>query len=108
MSMHRKLSEVQISKLFQSGGSLGSWFGKAVGKSVGNLGKKKSNIELWCSFSWRCLPGSVGNIALNAASNAINKTERITSGKRVAKAGKEFTSLIPNEDMDDIIRIISR
>ena len=52
------------------------------------------------------MPGLVGNIALNAASNAINKIERITSGKRVARAGKEFTSLIPNEDMDDIIRII--
>ena len=40
MSMHRKLSEVQISKLFQSGGSLGSCFGKAVGKLVDNLDKK--------------------------------------------------------------------
>ena len=37
MSMHVKLSKVQISKLFQFGGSLGSWFGKAVGKSVINL-----------------------------------------------------------------------
>ena len=52
------------------------------------------------------MPGLVGNIALNAASNAINKTERRISGRRVAKAGKEFTSLISNEDMDDIIRII--
>ena len=51
MSIHIKLSEVQISKLFQSGRSLGSWFGKVVGKPVRNLGKKKSNIELWCSFS---------------------------------------------------------
>ena len=40
MSMHIKLSKVQISKLFQSGGSLGSCFGKAVGKLVGNLDKK--------------------------------------------------------------------
>ena len=106
MSMHIKLSEIETSKLFQSAGSPGSWFGKAVGKSVGNLGKKKSNIELWCSFGWRCLPGLVGNIALNAASNAINKIERRISGKRVAKAGKEFTSLISNEDKNDIIRII--
>ena len=45
MSMHIKLSGVQISKLFQSGGSLGSWFGKAVGKSVGNLGKKKAILN---------------------------------------------------------------
>ena len=41
MPMRIKLSEVQISKLFQSRGSPGSWFGKAVGKSLGNLGKKK-------------------------------------------------------------------
>ena len=52
------------------------------------------------------MPGLVGNIALNAASNAINKIERRVSGKRVARAGKEFTPLISNEDMDDIIRII--
>ena len=52
------------------------------------------------------MPGLVGNIALNAASNAINKVETRISGKRVAMAGKEFTSLISNEDMDDIIRII--
>ena len=48
----------------------------------------------------------MGNIALNAASNAINKVETRISGKRVARAGKEFTSLISNQDMDDIIRII--
>ena len=52
------------------------------------------------------MPGLVGNIALNAASNAISKTERRRSGKRVARAGKEFTLLISNEGMDDIIRII--
>ena len=52
------------------------------------------------------MPGLVGNIALNAASNAINKIERRISGKRVARARKEFTPLISNEDMDDIIRII--
>ena len=52
------------------------------------------------------MPGLVGNIALNAASNAINKVETRISGKRVARAGKEFTLLISNQDMDDIIRII--
>ena len=52
------------------------------------------------------MPGLVGNIALNAASNAISKIERRISGKRVARARKEFTLLISNEDMDDIIRII--
>ena len=47
------------------------------------------------------MPGLVGNIALNAASNAINKIERRISGTRVARAGKEFTPLISNEDMDE-------
>ena len=40
MLMHINLKKVQISKFFQSGGCLGSWFSKAVNKSVGNLGKK--------------------------------------------------------------------
>lgn len=40
ISMHIKLTKVQISKLFQLGRPLGSSFGKAVGKIVGNLGKK--------------------------------------------------------------------
>ena len=39
ISMHIKLTKVQISKLFQLGRALGSSFGKAVGKIVGNLGK---------------------------------------------------------------------
>ena len=52
------------------------------------------------------MPGLVGNIALKAASNAINKVKTRISGKRVARAEKEFTLLISNEDMDDIIRII--
>ena len=40
ISMHIKLTKVQISKLFQSGRPLGSWFGKAVGKTADNLEKK--------------------------------------------------------------------
>ena len=38
--MHIKLTKAQISKLFQLGKPLGSSFGKAAGKTVGNLGKK--------------------------------------------------------------------
>ena len=40
ISMHIKLTKAQISKLFQLGKPLGSSFGKAAGKTVGNLGKK--------------------------------------------------------------------
>ena len=39
--MHIKLTKVQMSKLFQLGKPLGSSFGKAAGKTVGNLGKKE-------------------------------------------------------------------
>ena len=88
--MHIKLSRVQISKLFQSGGSVGSWFGKAMNKSVGDLGKKR-NIELWCSFNLRCLPVLVSNKVSIAASNAINKVERRINGKRSVRAGKKLT-----------------
>ena len=41
ISMHIKLTKAQISKLFQLGKPLGSSFGKAAGKTVGNLGKKE-------------------------------------------------------------------
>ena len=46
-------------------------------------------------------------IASNAASNAINKVERIISGKRIVMAVIGFTFFTSYEDMDDIIRIIN-
>ena len=48
------------------------------------------------------LPGLV----INLASNAINKFERKINRKGNVRAGKRFTLLISNEDMNDIIKII--
>ena len=41
------------------------------------------------------------------ASNAINKFERKISGKGPVRAGKRFTLIISNEDMNDISKIIN-
>ena len=88
-----KLSKAQISKILQSGGSFGSW--------LGNLGKKAlTNITI--PLARDNLLGLVSNLT----SNAVNKFKRKTSGKGVARAGKEFSLLISNEDMNDIIKII--
>ena len=68
MSTDIKLNEHQTSKMIQSGGSFGSWFG--------NLGKKAlTNVAIL--FTRDNLPGLVSNIALNA----INKFKREISEK---------------------------
>ena len=93
MSTDIKLSEAQISKIIQSGGSFGSW--------LGNLGKKAlTNIAI--PLARDNLPGLVSNLT----SNAINKFERKISGKGAVRAGKGFTLFISNEDMNDIIKIV--
>ena len=90
MSTDIKLSKAQISKITQSGGSFGSWFG--------NLGKKAlTNIAI---------PLARDNLSSNIASNAINKLERKISRKGEERAGKGFTLFISNEDMNDIIKTI--
>ena len=48
------------------------------------------------------LPGSVSNLT----SNAIKKFARKISGKGAARAEKEFTLFISNEDVSNIIKII--
>ena len=68
MSTDIKLNKHQTSKMIQSGGSFGSWFG--------NLGKKAlTNVAIF--FTRDNLPGLVSNIALNA----INKFKREISEK---------------------------
>ena len=52
------------------------------------------------------MPGLVSNIALNAASNVIDKFERRISGKGTVRSVKGFTLFISNKDMDDIIKIV--
>ena len=41
MLTNLKFSKAQISKTIQSGGFLGSWLSKTIGKIVANLGKRK-------------------------------------------------------------------
>ena len=92
-STDKNLSKVQISKVIQSGGSSGSL--------LGNLGKKVlTNIATFLTRN--NLPGLVSNLT----SNAVNKTERKISGKGAVRAGKGFTILNLNEDMNDVIKII--
>ena len=93
MSTDTKISKAQISKMIQSGGSLGSW--------LANLGKKAlTNVDI--PLARDNLPGLVSNLT----SNAINNFERKISGKACVRAGKRFTLFISNEDMNDIIKII--
>ena len=93
MPTDMKLSKTQISKIIQSGGSFGSW--------LGNLGKKAlTNIAI--PLARDNLPGLVSNLT----SNAINKFERKISRKGAVTAGKGFTLLIWNEQLNDINKII--
>ena len=76
MSTDIKLSKVQICKIIQSGGSLGSW--------LTNLRKKvQTNV---IPLARDNLPGLVSNLT----SNAINKFDRKISGKEAVRAGKGF------------------
>ena len=94
MSTDIKLSKAQISKIIQSGGSFGSW--------LGNLGKKSpTNVAI--HFAGDNLLGLISNLA----SNVIDKFERKISAKGAVRAGKGFTLFISNEDMGDIIKIIT-
>ena len=88
-----KLSEAQISKTIQSGETFGSW--------LGNLGKKPL-INITILLARDNVPALKRNLTLNG----INKFERIISGKGAVRAGKRFTSIILNEDMNDIANII--
>ena len=93
MSTDIKLSNAQIFKIIQSGGSFGSW--------LGNLGKRAlTNIAI--PLARDILAGLVSNLT----SNAIDKFERKTSGKGTVRGGKVFTLFILNGNMSDIIKII--
>ena len=88
-----KFSKAQISKIIQSGGSFSSW--------LGNLGKKAltNNAIPLARYN---LPGLVSNLA----SSATNKFDRKIRGKGAVRTGRGFSLFIPNEDMNDIIKII--
>ena len=90
----KKISKTQISKIIQSGGSLGSW--------LGNLGKKTlANIVI-------PLPrDNVSGLVIKLTSNeSMNQFERKISGKGIVRAGKGSTLFISNGDINDIITII--
>ena len=84
MSIDIKLTKTQISQIIQSGGSLGSW--------LASLGRKAlKNVDI--PLARDSLPGLLSNLTSSAIS--VEK-----------KLSKEFTLLISNEDMNDIIKII--
>ena len=84
-----KLSKVELSKIIQSGGSFGSW--------LGNLGKKAP-----ANVAFALARDNLPRLLRNLTSSAINKFDRKTSGKEVARAGKGFTLFISNEGMEII------
>ena len=88
-----KLSNTQISKIIQSGGSFGLW--------LANLGKKAlTNIAIL--LAWYNLLGLVSNWT----SDTINGSERKVSGKGAVRARKGFTLFTSNENTKNIIKII--
>ena len=89
-----KLSKAQISKIIQSGGSFGSWLGKL---------EKKAPTNIVIALARDNLPGLVSNLT----SSTINTFGRKISGKGVVRAGKGFILFISNEDINDIIKIIT-
>ena len=93
MSTDIKLSEAQISKIIQSGGSLGSW--------LGNL-EKKALTNITILLARDNLPG----LRSSLTANTINRFERKVGGKGAVRVGKRLTLLILNEDVNDIIEII--
>ena len=88
-----KLSKPQIYKIIQSGGSLCFWQGNLGIKALANVASSLARDNL---------PELVSSLD----SNAINRFEIEISGKEAVRAGKGFTLLNLNEDMNDIIKII--
>ena len=80
--------------MIQSGRSFGSW--------LASLGKKaQTNAAIPLARS--NLPGLISNLT----SNAVNAFDRKKSWKEAVRAGKGFSLFISNEDMNDIIKIIT-
>ena len=91
MSTDIKLSNAQMSKKVQSGGSFGYW--------LGNLGNKALT-----NISFPLPRDNLAGLVSNLAPNPTNKFQRKMSGKGAVRAGKGFTLFISNEDMNDIIK----
>ena len=94
MSTNIKLGKAQISKIIQSSGSFSSW--------LANLGKdSQTNVAI--PLARDNLLGLISNLT----SNAVNKFERKLSRTGAVRAGKGFTLIILNEDMNGIIKILA-
>ena len=93
MSTGRKFSKSQLAKIIQSGGFL---------RKTGNLGKKKVLLDLAVLLAKDVLP----KLATKATLSLLDKFERKISGKGAVRPGRGFNLFIPNEDMDDIIKIV--
>ena len=87
-----KLSKAQLSKIIQSG-----FFGALVGKLAGPLMKVAASLAKNVF-----VPYSIYGICVCNRFRYSNKM----CGKAVVRAGEGITLIIPNEDMEDIIRII--
>ena len=91
-NMSTDISKTQISKIIQSHGYLGYWFGNLRREALKNIGIPLARDNLLGLMS-------------NSTSNAINEF-----GKRVEKELPEqendLTLFILNEDVNDIIKII--
>ena len=94
MSTNIKLGKAQISKIIQSSGSFSSW--------LANLGKdSQANVAI--PLARDNLLGLISNLT----SNAVNKFERKLSRTGAVRAGKGFTLIILNEDMNGIIKSLA-
>ena len=94
MSTNIKLGKAQISKIIQSSESFSSW--------LANLGKdSQTNVAI--PLARDNLLGLISNLT----SNAVNKFERKLSGTGAVRAGKGFTLIILNEDMNGIIKSLA-
>ena len=88
-----KLSKPQLTKIIQSDGFLGNMISNLVKKALAD-------------FAVPLTKDVFPKLATRATLSILDKFERKISGQGAIKAGKEFTLLISNEDMDDIIKII--
>ena len=86
-----------MSKVIQ----LGVILSKTLGNVTDNLGKK-ALIERDAPLAKDFL----SKLATKAFSSVLGKFERKITRKWPVRAGKVFTLLISNEDMDDIIKIV--
>ena len=88
-----KLSKVQLSEVIQSGGCLGTLLSKLAGPLM------KFGVLLTKYFL-----ATLTNMASNSAKDGA--IQRTMHGRGVLKAGNGINLVIPNDEIDDFIKII--